>query len=135
MKKSSLLPFVSTRFLIAVVLFFVVYVGPTGLSFINHWTNLHSPLFSSHSFHLTLSLSIILGLKNRPMFLTEPCPLNLISKTEIEGGGGCPSVSPLQTITIVCYLQGLALCLVFPGYKNDLFDRVDGPRVELMHRG
>jgi len=87
MKKSSLLPFVSTRFLIAVVLFFVVYVGPTGLSFINHWTNLHSPLFSSHSFHLTHSLSIILGLKNRPMFLTEPCPLNLISKTEIEGGG------------------------------------------------
>ena len=134
-KKSSLLPFVSIWFLIAVVLFFfVVYVGPTVRSFINHWTNLHSPLFSSPSFHLTLSLSIILGLKNRPMFLTEPCPLNLISKTEIEGGG-CPSVSPLQTITIVCYLQGLALCLVFPGYKNDLFDRVDWPRVELMYRG
>ena len=94
MKKSSLLPFVSIRFLIAVALFFVVYVGPTGPSFINHWTNLHSPLFSSPSFHLTLSLSIILGLKNRPMFLTEPCPLNLISKTEIERGRGCPSVSP-----------------------------------------
>ena len=95
MKKSWLLPFVSIRFLIAVVLFFVVYVGPTGRSFINHWTNLHSPLFSSPSFHLTLSLSIILGLKNRPMFLTEPCPLNLISKTEIEGrGGGAPLYSP-----------------------------------------
>jgi len=92
MKKSSLHPFVSIRFLIAVVFFFVVYVGPTGPSFINHWTNLHSPLFSSPSIHLALSLSIILGLKNRPMFLTEPCPPNLISKTEIEGG--CPSVSP-----------------------------------------
>ena len=45
-EKSSLLPSVSIRFLIAVVLFFVVYVGPTGRSFINHWTNLYSPLFS-----------------------------------------------------------------------------------------
>ena len=105
MKKSSLLPFVSIRFLIAVALFFVVYVGPTGPSFINHWTNLHSPLFSSPSFHLTLSLSIILGLKNRPMFLTEPCPLNLISKTEIERGRGCPSVSPPPADNHNCLLS------------------------------
>lgn len=51
---------------------------------------------------LTSSLSIIPRLKNRPMFLTEPCPLNLISKTEIEGGA-CLSPCRQSQLCVICW--------------------------------
>lgn len=90
--------------------------GPTGRSssIIGRTSALVSSPSLSHSSYLTSSLSIIPRLKNRPMFLTEPCPLNLISKTEIEG---CPSLSPCRQ-SLLGYLSGPASCLALPVYKD-----------------